>query len=218
VDTSEGGYPGGESTAVARPYLEGPFYEGLKAALGINENVFYPVTRGLAGGTFEDNYNVKEDYTAAVFIDTEYEVRGRTSYVIEEVLKQTALYKKEPEYKRKFSYDVIIGGGWGFESTYWLASPYPRWFKPDVGLLEEQQSGENNKFLIISEDAQTRALQEGATGAFGTVNVPTPDPNCSYGMGVDYIQNRRVPTDQRAVDYFTPSRPTAGVSPSFCIR
>jgi hypothetical protein len=217
VDTSEGGYPGGGDTAEARLYLEGPFYEGLKAALGINENVFYPVTRGLAGGTFENNYNVKIDYTKPVFIDTEYEVRGRSSYAIEEVLKQTALYKKKPEYKLKFSY-CVISSGWGFESTYWLASPYPRLFKLDNGNEEEQPIGENNKFLIISEDAQTRALQEGATGAYGTVNDPTHDPACSYGKGVDYIQNRRVPTDQRAVDYYHPSRPTAGVSPSFCIR
>jgi hypothetical protein len=91
---NEGGYPyvGGAYTPVLKPYLEGGFLSGLKAALGPDDYV-YKVTRNITGGSY--GAWTKESFAAEIFIDTEKEVLGCSIYgdsTSEEDLVQTALY------------------------------------------------------------------------------------------------------------------------------
>jgi hypothetical protein len=115
VGTNAGGYP---ASTLLKPYLEGSFLTGLKAALG-GRDYFYPVTRPISGGS--PSWDAV-DFTAAIFIDTEKEVFGtNTSWgdaTSEDGLTQTALYDVGGEtwWTKKFN---------GSVSDWWLGSPSP---------------------------------------------------------------------------------------------
>ncbi|MDR1108980.1 MAG: DUF6273 domain-containing protein [Spirochaetaceae bacterium] len=110
--TNDGGYP---ASNVLKPYLEGGFFNGLKAALG--HDYFYEITRPITGGSFGAWTTV--DFAAKIFIDAEKEVFGRNLYNTpsEITLTQTALYA------------ATGGAAWqiktcnGSGNHWWLASP-----------------------------------------------------------------------------------------------
>jgi hypothetical protein len=90
--TNDGGYPKADGDVVLKPYLEGGFFNGLKAALG--HDYFYEVTRKITGGSFGAWTTV--GFSSKLFIDTEKEVFGTNTYgdaASEAGLRQTALYK-----------------------------------------------------------------------------------------------------------------------------
>jgi hypothetical protein len=114
--SNEGGYPF-TTDAELRPYLEGEFLNGLGAALG-GLSYLYPVRRLLTTG--KEGAWTSTNYTAGIFIDTEYEVFGENTYGPPETgLKQTAIYKAT-------GVEVVNwikknkGNG---ASDWWLASP-----------------------------------------------------------------------------------------------
>jgi hypothetical protein len=99
-----------------KPYLEGGFFNGLKAALG--HDYFYAVTRKITGGSFGAWTTVS--FSSKIFIDTEKEAFGKTKYgdaASEASLTQTALYKIGGEPWRVKKYDGAFFEGW------WQASP-----------------------------------------------------------------------------------------------
>jgi hypothetical protein len=66
-NTNDGGYPKTGGTTVLKPYLEGGFLAGLKAALGVDSlyRVKRPITHGNNGAW------TKADFEAEIFLDTE---------------------------------------------------------------------------------------------------------------------------------------------------
>jgi hypothetical protein len=116
---NKGGYPYNgtdNGTPVLRPYLEGPFLEGLKTALGIPADVtyFYKVKRDIIIG--EKGSWELGTLEAEIFIDTYMEATGDSSAQEKEIAHtQTALYQVDPTWATR------AGGDW------WTATPC----KPD---------------------------------------------------------------------------------------
>jgi hypothetical protein len=98
IESNYGGYPYATNdkthgTPELKEYLEGPFFDGLKKALGCN--YFYRVTRNITGGNKTDGWKTVS-FSAEIFIDTEMEVLGNNEYsklTTEGDLPQTALYR-----------------------------------------------------------------------------------------------------------------------------
>jgi hypothetical protein len=90
-NTNDGGYPKAGGTTVLKPYLEGGFLAGLKAALG--HDYLYNVKRKVTQGSY--GAWTKADFEAEIFLDTEKEVFGTNTYgdaTTEADLIQTPLY------------------------------------------------------------------------------------------------------------------------------
>jgi hypothetical protein len=111
TDNGEGGIP------ILKPYLEGPFYNGLKAALG--HDYFYEVMREIVGGSNTYGW-YKVPFYAKIFIDTEKEVFGSNALEpgkltnAERNLTQTELYKKGKDLRTKM----------GTTKGFWTATKY----------------------------------------------------------------------------------------------
>jgi hypothetical protein len=111
------GYPYDGNEAQLKHYLEGGFFNGLKAALG-GKDYFYAVTRKITGGSYGGWTAV--DFTAKIFIDTEKEVFGTNKNGHAESeggLTQTALYARGGTAWRIKKYE-------GVEAPWWESSPY----------------------------------------------------------------------------------------------
>jgi hypothetical protein len=113
TDNGEGGIP------ILKPYLEGPFLNGLKVALGHDEYL-YEVRRDIAVGTQGTGWQAVPFY-AKIFIDTEKGVFGRNALEPDKLssaegnLTQTALYAKGPAWRIKTGATT----GW-----WWTATPH----------------------------------------------------------------------------------------------
>jgi hypothetical protein len=89
--TNDGGYPKTGGTTVYKPYLEGGFLTGLKAALGYD--YLYPVKRKVTQGS--NGAWTKTDFQASIFPPAEKEVFGENTYgdtTTESDLSQLAIY------------------------------------------------------------------------------------------------------------------------------
>jgi hypothetical protein len=115
-NTNDGGYPKTGGTTVLKPYLEGGFLTGLKAALG--HDYLYRVKRKVTQGS--NGAWTKTDFEAEIFLDTEKEVFGTNTYgdaTTEADLTQTPLYAQGGTTWRIKKYN-------GSAAIWWEGSPY----------------------------------------------------------------------------------------------
>jgi hypothetical protein len=115
-DTNAGGYPKTGGTAVLKPYLEGGFLTGLKAALGIDS--LYRVKRNVTQGS--QGAWTKTEFEAEIWLDTEREIFGANTYgdaTTEVDLTQTPLYAQGGATWRTKKLN-------GTATYWWVGSPY----------------------------------------------------------------------------------------------
>jgi hypothetical protein len=116
ANTNDGGYPKSSGDVVLKPYLEGGFLTGLKAALGVES--LYKVKRKVTQGSYGSW--TKTEFEAEIFLDTEKEVFGANSYgdaTTEGDLVQTPLYAQGGAAWRIKKYN-------GSAEIWWEGSPY----------------------------------------------------------------------------------------------
>jgi hypothetical protein len=80
-NTNDGGYPKSTGTVVLKPYLEGGFLTGLKAALGITggkTDYIRPLRRNVTQG--QNGAWTKTAFDASIFLPCEKEVFGTNTY------------------------------------------------------------------------------------------------------------------------------------------
>jgi hypothetical protein len=115
-NTNDGGYPKNGGTTVLKPYLEGGFLTGLKAALG--HDYLYRVKRNVTQGS--QGAWTKTEFEAEIYLDTEKEVFGSNTYgdtTTEADLVQTPLYAQGGTPWRIKKYN-------GSADIWWEGSPY----------------------------------------------------------------------------------------------
>jgi hypothetical protein len=143
-NTNDGGYPKTGGTTVLKPYLEGGFLTGLKAALG--HDYLYRVKRKVTQGSY--GAWTKTDFEAEIFLDTEKEVFGNNTYgdaTTEADLAQTPLYAQGGATWRVKKYN-------GSAATWWEGSPY---------------SSTTNYFCIVSAAGAASGSYNYASGSRG---------------------------------------------------
>jgi hypothetical protein len=117
-NTNTGGYPSTDSTCVYKPYVEGGFLTGLKAALGMDNdhNYMYAVKRNVTTGS--NGAWTKSQLQAAIFPAAEKEVFGSNPYgnsTTESDLSQLAIYAAGASKVKNLN---------GSATTWWEGSPY----------------------------------------------------------------------------------------------
>jgi hypothetical protein len=119
ANTNDGGYPKSSGDAVLKPYLEGGFLTGLRAALGITidkADYIYPVRRNVTKG--QNGAWTKEDFDAAIFPPCEKEVFGTNTYgdsTTEADLTRLPIYARGQSRVKNYN---------GSAGNWWEGSPY----------------------------------------------------------------------------------------------
>jgi hypothetical protein len=117
-NTNDGGYPKSSGTVVLKPYLEGGFLTGLKAALGITSgktDYMYTVRRNVTQGS--NGAWTKTAFDAAIFLPCEKEVFGTNTYgdaTTEADLTQLPIYAQGQTKVKNFN---------GSATYWWEGSP-----------------------------------------------------------------------------------------------
>jgi hypothetical protein len=118
-NTNDGGYPKVTGTVVLKPYLEGDFLTGLKAALGITSgktDYIYTVRRKVTQG--QNGAWTKSNFDAAIFPPCEKEVFGTNTYgdsTTEADLTQLPIYARGQTKVKNYN---------GTANGWWEGSPY----------------------------------------------------------------------------------------------
>jgi hypothetical protein len=117
-NTNDGGYPKSTGTVVFKPYLEGGFLAGLKAALGITpekNDYIYTVRRNVTQG--QNGGWTKAPFDAAIFPPCEKEVFGTNTYgdaTTEADLTQLPIYARGQTKVKNYN---------GSAKNWWEGSP-----------------------------------------------------------------------------------------------
>ena len=117
-NTNDDGYPKSTGTVVLKPYLEGGFLTGLKAALGITgdkTDYIRPVRRNVTQG--QNGAWTKTAFDAAIFLPCEKEVFGTNAYgdeTTEADLAQLPIYVQGQTKIKKCN---------GSTERWWVGSP-----------------------------------------------------------------------------------------------
>jgi hypothetical protein len=117
-NTNDGGYPKSTGTVVLKPYLEGGFLTGLKAALGITSgkaDYIRPVRRNVTQGS--NGAWTKTAFDAAIFLPCEKEVFGTNTYgdaTTEADLTQLPIYAQGQTKVKNYN---------GSADNWWEGSP-----------------------------------------------------------------------------------------------